>query len=179
VLDYDVTIRNNTISYDSASIRKRAASTTEHYCYNETSYATLGFVGLMQPYVTANGSLGQWNGLPRGKHPLETYWAESFTSFSMEYLESISDDSCTMNTHDPMDDIIAAFDNLLFRSAIYLGSHVDVTDLADTPYPVHQLVQADRTQDLNVFHTDYGWFFAAAAVQTLTILLILPAYWGE
>jgi hypothetical protein len=59
VLDFAVTIRNNTITYDSSSIRKRAVSTAESYCYNETSFATLGFVGLMQPYVTANGSLGQ------------------------------------------------------------------------------------------------------------------------
>jgi hypothetical protein len=79
-----------------------------------------------------------------------------------------------------MDDIITQFNDVLFRAGLMAGSWTNITDLlVDSKFPVHQAVGGTITREENVFHSDIKWFFGAATVQILTMLLILPAYWGR
>lgn len=134
----------------------------------------------MYPYITSNGSLGNWHHLPPGKHPIEVPYGPSFSSFGYSYVEMTAGTGpCTFVSHDPMDDIIMQFNDILFRAGLLAGSWANITDLlADSPFPVHQAVRARRTREENVFQSDTRWYLGAAAVQILTMLLILPAYWG-
>ena len=175
VLEYDITIRNHTITYQPAASYDHYVALVNHYCHNNSVFA---FVGQMQPYISANGRLGRWDS-PSWRNRIEIPATETFNSFGIRYVESTSaTDICTFTTRDPMNDIIAAFNDLLFRSGIYIGSWANMTELIDSPFPINQSVRANRTRDQEVFHSDDRWFIAAAAVQILTMLLILPAYWG-
>ena len=181
VLEYDVTIKGNTITYTSPTNLNRVAGLADNYCSNTTVLATTGFLGLLEPYTRSNGFLGRWHHLPPGKHPIEVPFGGSFNSFSASYVEiTPGNDLCTLTTRDPMDDIIMQFNDILFRGGLIAGSWAKITDLlADSPFPVHQAVQATMTKEENVFHSDIRWFLAAAAFQIFTMLLILPAYWGK
>ena len=77
-----------------------------------------------------------------------------------------------------MDDIITSFNELLFRAGVTAASWPGITELMDPGSIVHQTVQANLTKEENVFSSDSRWFLGAAAIQILTIVLILPAYWG-
>ncbi len=182
VLDYDVTVKNNIVTYSPPTERSHVVAISGGYCQNSTVLAVMGFTSMMQPYITANGSLGRWYNLlgDSEEHPIETYNTQTFTSFSMSYLDiTPGTDACTITTRDPYSDIVDAFNDLLFRSGVYLGKQANLPDLVDEPFPVRQTMRASLTRDQNVFHSDFHWFAAAAAVQILAVLLILPAYWGE
>jgi hypothetical protein len=177
VLEYDITIQGNTITYTSPKIVEGVAGLANDYC-TIRSMATSGLLYLIQPYIAANGRLGRW--VSSTVHPVEIPMELSFSSFALNYVTITSGrDPCTFTSRDPMDDIIKQLNDMLFRAGLLAGSWANITDLLpDSPFPVHQSVRGTITRQENVFHSDIKWFFGAAAVQILTILLILPAYWG-
>ena len=175
VLEYGITIQGNTITYTSPT---RVAGLANNYCQLGVSATTLGLVLIIQPYVTARGHLGLWG--PHGKNLVEIPVESTFSSFALNYVEITPGlEPCTFTSRNPMDDMITVLNDLLFRSGLVAGSWANITDLLiDSPFPVHQTVQGTITRDENVFHSDIRWFVGAASIQILTIILILPAYWG-
>jgi len=104
VLDYDVTVKNNIVTYSPPTERSHVVAISGGYCQNSTVLAVMGFTSMMQPYITANGSLGRWYNLlgDSEEHPIETYNTQTFTSFSMSYLDiTPGTDACTITTRDP------------------------------------------------------------------------------
>ena len=179
VLEYDITIQGNVITYVSPT---GVAGPADNYCINASNpLAYTGFQNIMYPNIFSNGSLGHWHGFPANVHPVEVPELDTFSAFAWRYVElTASLDPCILTTYDPMDDIIAEFNDLLFRGGILAGSWTNVTQiLPESPFPVHQSVLATRTREQNVFRSDIRWFLGAAAVQIITMLLILPAYYGK
>ena len=183
VLEYDITIRGNTITYAPPTILDGVAGLADDYCSNQTVFATAGPVSLMYPLTRSNARLGRWNMsyFSPGEHPIEIPKEQTFTSFGFRYLQLTPGiDPCTFTSYDAMDDIIAQFNDLLLRPGLMVGSWSNITDsLVDSKYPVHQAVNGTITREENVFHSNIQWYCGAASVQILTMLLILPAYWGK
>ena len=181
VLEYDVTLTGNVLTYQQPTEDSRVLALANDYCSNDNALATTGLLTLIYPYVTANGSLATWYGIPPGgTYPPPIPDTTTFSSFSMNYMEqSAGNNRCLMRTHDPRTDIITIMNDLLFRSGAYVGTWKNASDVTNSPFPVLQTVQAKRTRHQVVVHSDLRWFGAAAAIQLLTILLILPNFWGK
>ena len=179
-LEYNITIRDNVITYDPPPFRSRFATVADNYCSNSSVSATTGFISLMYPYIFSNGTLGRHTDPPAGIPPLEVPNTASFSAFAWRHLESATNtDVCTLTTRDPMQEIVSQYNDILFRSGLIAGSWVNITRLLDiSPSSVHQAVQAIRTREENVYHSDMRWFLGAASVQICTMFLILPAYYG-
>ena len=77
-----------------------------------------------------------------------------------------------------MDDIISELNKLLFRAGVLAGTWTNITQLLGPKKTVQQVVKADLVTHEPVYSSDFIWFFAAAFVQVLALLLILPIYWG-
>ena len=85
---------------------------------------------------------------------------------------------CNVGFTDPTDDIVSGLNSMMFSAGVLAGTWRNATQLIDKSLSVNQTVQVQQTRTQNVFHSDLGWFAGAAAIQTLTILLILPVFWG-
>lgn len=180
VLEYEIAIENGMVTYEPPAIVH--SSFADNYCSNYSVLAYSGFMSIMLPNTFSNGSLGHWDPafIPPGAHPIEVADTQTFNSFSWSYVDMIAgSDECTMRTRDPMDDIIAQYNDVLFRAGLLAGSWANITELLPlSSLPVHQSVSATQIKEMNVFKSDLRWFLGAAAIQILTVVLIVPAFWG-
>jgi hypothetical protein len=180
VLEYDITIEDDRITYEPPT--DMGSTLAENYCSSYSVLAYSGFLSIMLPNTFANGSLGRWNPalLAPGQHPLEVADTQTFNSFSWSYMDiTPGSDACILSTRDPMNDVIAQYNDVLFRAGLLAGSWTNITDtLPRSSFPVRQNVSASMMREENVFDSDFRWFLGAASIQIMTVLLILPSYWG-
>ena len=183
VVEYDVEIKDDKIALVSPSEMPHVISIANDSCVLDPDfyhqYMAIGGLSLyMEPYFKSNASLGRW--AYGNKRRPETTNFDTFNAFSMRYFDlQPGDNECTVITRDPMDDIISSLNQLLFRAGILAASWSNITKLIEPGLSnVHQVVQANMTRTENVFNSELQWFLAAVAIQVLTIVLILPAYWG-
>ena len=188
VVEYDVEVKDSTIDLISPSETPAVIAIANDSCVLDPDfyhqYMAIGGLSMyMEPYLKSNASLGRWGaGNRRGsgnKRRVETINLDTFDAFSMKYFEvQPGDDTCTVVTHDPMNDIITSLNRLLFRAGILAASWPNITRLIEPGLSVHQVVPSRLTREENVFKSDIRWFLGAVAIQITTIVLILPAYWG-
>lgn len=109
--------------------------------------------------------------------------------FPSQYLVSgdLSDISCLGNLTwaDPTNDILTAFNELMFRSALQTAEQTPDTFNLQTPngavnrtFPSSTIVNGQQTLPRNIFLTRYVYLAAATAVMTLGILAVLPTFYG-
>lgn len=77
---------------------------------------------------------------------------------------------------DPTDDIIFAFNKYMLRGASLAASWSNASQLIDEGLSTHQTVSG-WTRPI-VYHSDLRWYVGAAILELLTILVILPLFWG-
>ena len=79
---------------------------------------------------------------------------------------------------DPMPGIVFKYNQLMFREAAKVAYWANATELLDRGVSVNQTVQANQTLTRPVFRSDLRWFIGAAVFELVTVLLILPMFWG-
>jgi hypothetical protein len=83
--------------------------------------------------------------------------------YSLEnYLET-----CNFTFEDPTSDIISAFNEIMFRTAIAAANSSDL-----------QYVQATKTSTELIFKVQYQYLLAAAAVMLFSVAAIIPTFLG-
>ena len=107
--------------------------------------------------------------------------AEVLDVYTANPKEIADGTSCTHSWRDPRDDVMAAANELMFRtglsaaqknSAAYLESRMD-----DGLFVV-QNVTGSIVSPTNVYKSDFGYFAAAAMVELFTILIIFVNFRG-
>lgn len=97
----------------------------------------------------------------------------------MKYLDGENVFSAsTLVFHDPTDDILASFGDLMFGSGVKAASMPNTTSLIDEGLLLQQSVIANQTVNRNIYHADLRWFGGAAALQMVAILAVAPLFWG-
>lgn len=77
---------------------------------------------------------------------------------------------------DPMPDIYASLNQLMFRCAVAAARWSNASSLIDPGLSVEQSVSAQVTS--LVFKSDLSWFAGAAILELGAVILILPMFWG-
>ena len=88
---------------------------------------------------------------------------------------------CAPAWRDPRDEILAALNELMFRTGVYAAQNFDDTWLKakmDDGLEVISTVEGIPQSVIDVFHSDMRWFAGAAAVELFSILIILFTFYG-
>lgn len=108
------------------------------------------------------------------------------TVFALEYLPKLQKVTetfaCPGSFKDPTNDILSAFNEILFRTSIHAGNPQTKLNLTEHPLDpglsLYQEVQVQQTSTQNVYKT-VGWaLWSAVAVTGLGVLAVLPTLWG-
>lgn len=85
------------------------------------------------------------------------------------------------NFFDPTPNVIKGFNELMFRGGIATVHWPNLTTLIDPGLSPKQTISAQQHQSLNIFRSDLRWWAGAAALDLLTILVVLPLfnYWWK
>ena len=189
ILEYEVKIQGHTIEFASSAHGVRVIALANNTCQwnhqsSEERFAVMLLATFLQPYMTSLAHLGVFlnatTGNPLKKGPIENFDVESFNGFSNTYIRESTwfSDECTFLSRDPMDDMVAAMNNLMFRAGLMSAHWTDITSRIDSGIETHQVVRAKSTKDENVFISDLRWFAGAAAIQVMAMLLLMPSFYG-
>jgi hypothetical protein len=89
--------------------------------------------------------------------------------------------ACTFTWQDPRPTVMAGLNELMFRTGVHVANNYNHSSLKDRLDPGVQMnynVTGTLQSPVEVFKSDFAYFVAAAAIQQLTILLILSTFWG-
>lgn len=189
ILEYDVKVQGHTLSFASSARGVRLIALANNTCqwYHQQSlerdFAALMLTGFLEHFMSSFARLGLYDnraGHMMKKGPIEGAYASSFNPFAMRYVrESIYwSDNCRFLSRDPMDDMVAAVNELMFRAGLMSALWKNVTSLIDSGVATHQVVQTKSTKVENVFASDLRWFAGAATIQMLAIILLIPSFYG-
>ena len=180
VLEYDVVIRGHEMTFETSAASGRVVAEANNTFFNESAKAPqdvtlMGIMLLLQPSISANASLSH----TVSKGYLTDPAMDTLNLFAMQHFEtSLMQTKCDVRFSDPTNDIVSMFNSILFRAGVLTGKWRNTTHLLDEGLSVHQTVQAQQMEKQNIFHSDLRWFAGAAAIQCITIMLILPVFWG-
>ena len=109
-------------------------------------------------------------------------WTPDSSSFN-EYVAEWTDweqGSDDLVFKDPLPDVRAKMNELMFREALLSAgkSPNNITSSLDSGLSTNQSIHAKQQKEATVYETDYRWFAAAAVLDVLTILVVLPLFWG-
>jgi hypothetical protein len=80
------------------------------------------------------------------------------------------------NFFDPTPSIVKDFNELMFRAGIATAHWPDLGNLIDPGLSPKQRISAQQHQNLNIFRSDLRWWAGAAALDLITILIVLPLF---
>lgn len=83
-----------------------------------------------------------------------------------------------LNYYDPTPSAISKFNQMMFRGALMSIGWPHLANLTDPDVSIYQNVAALETIQLNAYQTDLRWYAGAAVLELMTVLLILPMFWG-
>ncbi|CAK4034145.1 Hypothetical predicted protein [Lecanosticta acicola] len=181
VAEYNVTTYNDTyvvLNSPLPNVIGLANNTArETYSLNQVIGATIGGVGLLASmdvytYIT------MWS-------PGEKYqYTDNVDTFQAKLMDNAfrfyAGDDCAPSWNNPMSDITATLNDVMFRTAVHAASELpeaELLDLIDPGLEVDQEVQGLRVDAQPIFKTRWPFFWAAASVQLVCVLLVLVTYW--
>lgn len=188
--EYDVLIKNNTISLTSLLEPKivALANNTRVQPYDEqrqnhpSTLAGISYLGSLKwdsgvSFFSKDGTWATLSALEYGDGAFMTY-------------RRGSPDAYCWNFTDPRDDVMRSLNKLMFVTGWYAPSiwipalsnlETDLPNLRDwmdPDLPINVTITGEQVGEENRFHVDFAWFFGAVAVELLCIALVLPTYWG-
>jgi hypothetical protein len=89
--------------------------------------------------------------------------------------------ACTFAWKDPQPAVMAGLNELMFRVGVYVADNYDhsfLKDRLDSGVQTNYTVTGTLQSPVEVFKSDFAYFVAAAAIQQLTIVLVLSTFWG-
>ena len=97
------------------------------------------------------------------------------------YEEFEKNKACALVFRDPRPGIMAGLNEIMFRVGVYAADNYNQSFLntrldpgLQTTYNVTGMLQSP----VEVFKSDFAYFVAAAAIQQLTIVIVLSTFWG-
>lgn len=90
-------------------------------------------------------------------------------------------EDCAPAWNDPFDSILAAMNNMMFRTGVHVAQTYNETHLQsmmDDGLKVNYNTTGTVISPVNVFESNFHWFAAAASVQLFSILVVLFTFYG-
>jgi hypothetical protein len=79
---------------------------------------------------------------------------------------------------DPLPDVVATMNKLMFRGALHAARWSNVTRLIDPDMSPNQTIAGKQHLVKTIFVTRFRWFAGAAVLDLLAILACIPLFWG-
>lgn len=180
VLEYDVVVRGHEISFATTAASGRVLAEANNtffdiYANAKQDVTLMLLILLFEPSTSANATLSYL----ASKGEVDGISFDTFNFFAMKHFKtSLVRSPCEVHFSDPTNDIVAMLNSIMFRAGVMTASWQNMTGLLDEGLSVHQTVPAQQTESQNVFHTDLRWFAGAATIQSITIIIVLPVFWG-
>jgi hypothetical protein len=179
VVEYSVDISGKTVTLDKTSPRLNVVALADNQ-------AAGTLTGLQLMAQTLFGSNVTWQ-FEIGSEP--TWTLVDLGVFPSQYLSGNAADpgSCLGNLTwvDPTDDILTAFNEIMFRSALQAGVHDTTTYNLESPngggnktFSSAATVNSTQTVSRNQFLTHFGYVAAAVIVMVVGILAVMPTFYG-
>ena len=127
-------------------------------------------------YFVKEGLIPFPGGSPSIAPALNLYPFQHITNYAAMYAHE-----CAPAWKDPRDEIMAAMNEIMFRTGIYTAQHYNksyLEPLIDPGQEIYYDVAGTPTSEVEVFHSDFRWFAGAAAVQMFCILVISLTFYG-
>lgn len=101
-------------------------------------------------------------------------------TYNLETLkhQNFSNRDQDLNYYDPTEYVLGRYNQLMFRSAVAASHWQNLSALIDDGVTARQRVHATQVEDRNVYHTDLRWFAGATVLELVTVMFILPLFWG-
>ena len=108
------------------------------------------------------------------------FYSPYVSTYNVEVLkhQNLTNGPNDLNFIDPTPSIMFKFNQLMLRAAANASSMSDIAHRVDPGVAINQTVSAQPTLTQNVFRSDLRWFAGAAVFEIVTVLLILPMFWG-
>ena len=108
-------------------------------------------------------------------------YSPDYQTYNINVLKhtNLSNGLYDLNFVDPTPGIVFDFNRIMLRAAAKASSSRHHTqNLVDADIPFNQTVTALQTVQTNVFRSDLRWYAGAAVAELVTVLLILPLFFG-
>ena len=113
-------------------------------------------------------------------------WQESnLSTFANQYYKNrntldhhVADLSCPSSWSNPTDDILAALNNIMFRTALKAASVNQTLYPLEGNFPIHSTIEAIRTTEQSVYQSNMGYLYAAIGILQLGVIVVLPVFYG-
>lgn len=194
IAEYDIVITNGTLTLDNAAHPRFVAWANNTAITNHTINIFNLDAGDSWIQTTLGGiiyafQLGFENTVTLALPDSKPRWPPIVNWFSAWFLyrhitnypQADKGSACTYAWRDPRSEIMSNLNELMFRTGVYLGSHRDVLTGSyplDPGLVTDYAVNGTLRTPLLVFATDFPYFYGAAALQTLTVLVVLFTFYG-
>ena len=183
VLEYDVQLSDGEIIFASSKPQGRLIALVNNTVgpanYNNLDHAlpcTLdGFLYFLETLVSANASAVI--NTPPHKGQYFTPDSTTYNAAVTQYMDFTAN-ATSLVFKDPVSDIVAQLNVMMFRGAILAASWPNITSLIDPGLSPNQTVNGSQTLTETVFQSDLRWFAGAAVLEMVAVIVIVPLFWG-
>jgi hypothetical protein len=185
VVEYDMIIEHNAVTFDGSTDQGRLVSLA-----NNTSPANIQAVNEIQPttldgitewlamFVNANASV-VLNSVG-GKEATYSPDYSTYNPVVAQHMDLFATGAEELRFLDPTDSVIFKYNQIMFRGGVVESGVPNIMERGhiDAGLSLDQTVAAKQTLTQNVFKSDLKWYAGATAIELITVLLVLPMFWG-
>lgn len=136
-----------------------------------------GLTGWLSMLVSANASVSiSTDAATNASYSMDQL---TYNAMVVEHMNLSFGAYADLSCKDPTDSVVSNFNQLMLRGAIMAAAYPGVEQAMDPGVAVNQTVIATDTVHQNVFRTDLRWYAGAAVLELVTILLIIPMFFGR
>ena len=127
-------------------------------------------------------TIGVWGNDPKSGallYPSPTPFAFEYFANYLAWDQGTSE--CAPAWNDPRENIMAALNELAFRTGVYTANTYNdgfLKPMIDDDLEIYYNLTGIQKTPINVFEADFSYFAGAAAVELFTILIILFTFYG-
>ncbi|KAK5172819.1 uncharacterized protein LTR77_002939 [Saxophila tyrrhenica] len=181
--EYDLVVEGDEIklSTDLSAVKISAlANNTAVTGTNQSHPSTLAgaaLAGILQFSTVA--ALANIDNVSVSMHSPGNSW---FAFQHIENWEALNDGSaCAPIWRDPTKEILSGLNEVLFRAGVYVAAHLDeawLRERLDPGLETSYNTTGSASVEINVFHSDFRYFSAAAVVQAITVAVVAYTFYG-
>jgi hypothetical protein len=185
MVEYDVIIENNAVTFDGSTDQGRLVSLANNtspaniQAVNEIQPTTLdGITGWLAMFVNANASVGL-NSVG-GKQATYSPDYLTYNPVVAQHMDLFATGAKELKFLDPTESVIFKYNQIMFRGGVVESGVPNIMERGhiDAGLSLNQTVMAKQTLTQNVFKSDLRWYAGATAIELITVLLVLPMFWG-
>lgn len=182
VVDYPISIVNNTVKLDSQTVdlhifSKGNMSSDVLQGYSAGESITLG------GFALAGTDLFAANVSVRFVGAASLWEVGGMNTFASQYIIDPSYYlNCGFRWREPTNDILNALHEVMFRTALKAANAADSAAIVDPQFSrifeTNYTLNATQVSTQNIFSSHFGYLAGALTVMTLGILAVLPTFYG-